>query len=44
MTDNESAPAEERTVTGKKVEVHSGAGLVHVNLTVSLTTPMPKIV
>ena len=44
MTDNDSAPAEERTVTLKKVEVHSGAGLVHVNLTVSLTTPMPKIV
>ena len=44
MTDNDSAPAEERTVTLKKVEVHSGAGLVHVNLTTSLTTPMPKIV
>ena len=44
MTDNDSAPADERTVTLKKVEVHSGAGLVHVNLTASLTTPMPKIV
>ena len=44
MTDNDSAPEEERTVTLKKVEVHSGAGLVHVNLTTSLTTPMPKIV
>lgn len=44
MTDNDSAPADERTVTLKKVEVHAGAGLVHVNLTTSLTTPMPKIV
>lgn len=44
MTDNDAAPAEERTVTLKKVEVHAGAGLVHVNLTTSLTTPMPKIV
>ena len=36
MTDNDRAPeAEERTVTLKKVEVHSGAGLVHVNLTTS---------
>ncbi|MEJ5921529.1 formate--tetrahydrofolate ligase [Bifidobacterium thermophilum] len=44
MTDNDSAPADERTVTLKKVEVHAGAGLVQVNLTTSLTTPMPKIV
>lgn len=44
MTDNDAAPADERTVTLKKVEVHTGAGLVHVNLTTSLTTPMPKIV
>ena len=44
MTDNDRAPEEERTVTLKKVEVHAGAGLVHVNLTASLTTPMPKIV
>ncbi len=44
MTDNDAAPADERTVTLKKVEVHSGAGLVQVNLTTSLTTPMPKIV
>ena len=44
MTDNDAAPADERTVTLKKVDVHSGAGLVHVNLTTSLTTPMPKIV
>ena len=44
MTDNDRAPEAERTVTLKKVEVHSGAGLVHVNLTTSLTTPMPKIV
>ena len=39
MTDNDRAPEAERTVTLKKVEVHSGAGLVHVNLTTSLTTP-----
>ncbi|MEE1295514.1 MAG: formate--tetrahydrofolate ligase, partial [Bifidobacterium sp.] len=44
MTDNDALPADERTVTLKKVDVHSGAGLVHVNLTTSLTTPMPKIV
>ena len=44
MTDNDRAPEDERTVTLKKVEVHAGAGLVHVNLTSSLTTPMPKIV
>lgn len=44
MTDDDAAPADERTVTLKKVEVHSGAGLVQVNLTTSLTTPMPKIV
>ncbi|RSX53604.1 formate--tetrahydrofolate ligase [Bifidobacterium goeldii] len=44
MTDNDRAPEGERTVTLKKVEVHAGAGLVHVNLTTSLTTPMPKIV
>ncbi len=44
MTDNDTLPAQERTVTLKKVEVHAGAGVVHVNLTTSLTTPMPKIV
>ena len=44
MTDDDRAPEAERTVTLKKVEVHAGAGLVHVNLTTSLTTPMPKIV
>jgi formate--tetrahydrofolate ligase len=44
MTDNDSAPELERTVTLKKVEVHAGADLVQVNLTSSLTTPMPKIV
>ncbi len=44
MTDNDSLPENERTVTLKKVEAHTGAGLVHVNLTTSLTTPMPKIV
>ena len=43
MTDNDRAPEAERTVTLKKVEVHSGAGRVHVSLTTSLTTPMPKI-
>ena len=44
MTDDDSAPEDQRTVTLKKVEVHAGAGLVQVNLTTSLTTPMPKIV
>ena len=44
MTDDDRAPQDKRTVTLKKVEVHAGAGLVHVNLTTSLTTPMPKIV
>ncbi len=44
MTDDDRAPQDERTVTLKKVEVHAGAGLVHMNLTTSLTTPMPKIV
>lgn len=44
MTDNDNAPENERTVTLKKMEVHTGAGLVQVNLTTSLTTPMPKIV
>ncbi|WEV72598.1 formate--tetrahydrofolate ligase [Bifidobacterium sp. ESL0790] len=44
MTDDDSAPADQRTVTLKKVEPHLGAGVVQVNLTTSLTTPMPKIV
>lgn len=44
MTDDDSAPEDRRTVTLKKVEVHAGAGVVQVNLTTSLTTPMPKIV
>lgn len=44
MTDNDALPASERTVTLKKAEVHAGAGLLHVNLTTSLTTAMPKIV
>lgn len=44
MTDNDAEPADQRTVTLKKVEVHAGAGLLHVNLTTSLTTAMPKIV
>ncbi|MFT8649641.1 MAG: formate--tetrahydrofolate ligase [Bifidobacterium psychraerophilum] len=44
MTDDDSAAEQDRSVTLKKVEVHAGAGLVQVNLTSSLTTPMPKIV
>ena len=32
MTDDDTKPEEERTVTLKKVEVHAGAGVVHVNL------------
>ena len=44
MTDDDTAPEDQRTVTLKKVEPHVGAGLLQVNLTTSLTTPMPKIV
>ena len=44
MTDNDSLPEGQRTVTLKKVTVNMGAGIVSVNLTTSLTTPMPKIV
>lgn len=44
VTDDDSLPESERTVTLKKAEVHAGAGLLHVNLTTSLTTAMPKIV
>lgn len=44
LTDDDTAPEDQRTVTLKKVEAHLGAGLLHVNLTTSLTTPMPKIV
>jgi formate--tetrahydrofolate ligase len=44
MTDDDTRPAGDRTVTLKKVEPHFGAGVVQVNLTTSLTTPMPKIV
>jgi formate--tetrahydrofolate ligase len=44
MTDDDTLPESERTVTLKKAELHAGARLVHVNLTTSLTTPMPKIV
>ena len=44
MADDDRAPEAELNVTLKKDEVHAGAGLVHVNLTTSLTTPMPKIV
>ncbi|MBT1166388.1 formate--tetrahydrofolate ligase [Bifidobacterium simiarum] len=44
MTDDDTAAADERTVTLKKVEVRAGSGIAQVNLTKSLTTPMPKIV
>ena len=44
MTDNDSLSEDQRTVTLKKVTVNMGAGIVSVNLTTSLTTPMPKIV
>ncbi|PWG60122.1 formate--tetrahydrofolate ligase [Bifidobacterium catulorum] len=44
MTDDDTAAADERTVTLKKVEARAGSGIVQVNLTTSLTTPMPKIV
>ncbi|EIT88470.1 formate-tetrahydrofolate ligase [Parascardovia denticolens IPLA 20019] len=44
MTDDDSAFEGERTVTLKKVSINAGSGVVSVNLTTSLTTPMPKIV
>lgn len=44
MTDDDSLPEGQRTVILKKVTVNMGAGIVSVNLTTSLTTPMPKIV
>jgi formate--tetrahydrofolate ligase len=44
MTDDDTAAVDTRTVTLKKAEIHAGAGLLHVNLTTSLTTAMPKIV
>ncbi|KFF31611.1 formate--tetrahydrofolate ligase [Bifidobacterium bombi] len=44
MTDDDRVAQGERTVTLKKVDPHFGAGLLHVSLTTSLTTPMPKIV
>jgi formate--tetrahydrofolate ligase len=44
MTDDDTAESTRRTVTLKKVEIHAGAGLLHVNLTTSLTAAMPKIV
>lgn len=44
MTDDDTTDEHARTVTLKKVEPHTGAGVVHVNVTTSLTTPMPKIV
>lgn len=44
MTDDDSLPEGQRTVTLKKVTVNMGSGIVNVNLTTSLTTPMPKIV
>lgn len=44
MTDNDALPEGQRTVTLKKVSINAGSGIVGVNLTTSLTTPMPKIV
>lgn len=44
VTDDDTQPEDKRTVTLKKAEIHAGAGLLHVNLTTSLTTAMPKIV
>ena len=44
MTDDDSLPEGQRTVTLKKVTVNMGASIICVNLTTSLTTPMPKIV
>lgn len=44
MTDNDALPEGQRTVTLKNVSINAGSGIVGVNLTTSLTTPMPKIV
>lgn len=44
VTDDDTLPADERTVQLKMSEVHAGAGLLHLHLTKSLTTSMPRIV
>ncbi len=44
VTDDDTLPANERTVQLKMSEVHAGAGLLHLHLTKSLTTSMPRIV
>lgn len=44
ITDDDTLPADQRTVQLKMSEVHAGAGLLHLHLTKSLTTSMPRIV
>ena len=44
ITDNDEAPADERTVTLKMTSVHAGAKILQMHVTTSLTTSMPKIV
>lgn len=44
ITDNDEAPADERTVTLKMTSVHAGAKILQIHVTTSLTTSMPKIV
>lgn len=44
VTDDDSLPADQRSVQLKMSEVHAGAGLLHLHVTKSLTTSMPRIV
>lgn len=43
ITDNDELEADQRTVTLKKIRLYTGANLLSINLTTSLTTLMPKI-
>lgn len=44
ITDDDALPADQRSVQLKMSEVHTGSGLLHLHLTKSLTTSMPRIV
>lgn len=43
ITDNDTSPQSERTITLKRVDIRAGARLIHIHLTTSLTTPLPKL-
>lgn len=43
ITDNDTLPESERTITLKRVDIRAGARLIHIHLTTSLTTPLPKL-